>query len=360
MYTLLVIMIIIFFIDRYSLMERGFDSAMFKKERLLSLLGLLLVMAFLSACGATTAPATPDAGKANAGTETSKDAAPDTKPATKVVKDVQGREVEVPVQAQRVVYVGSNPGDLLAIGVKPIGATLSVIASQIAYPEQIKGIEDVGYPYSQEKVLALNPDLIIFDDWDEKGLAALEKIAPTVVTGLDDATPTKERVMFTADVLERTEAAEAWFKAYEEKAKATKEKLQLKGDETAVSLLLLGKEMYVMGNQGLNTTVYGQLGFKPSPGTQKLVDKNERFVDVSNEVLPDYMGTDIFLLTDGGNETVALQQQLMDSSVWKTIPAVQQGRVYILDSKFNYDDPLTLDLLLDEIVSVMSAKANKK
>ncbi|KZE39338.1 hypothetical protein AV540_03935 [Brevibacillus parabrevis] len=119
--------------------------------------------------------------------------------------------------------------------------------------------------------------------------------------------------MFTADVLGRTEAAEAWFKTYEEKAKATKEKLQLKGDETAVSLLLFGKEMYVMGNQGLNTTVYGQLGFKPSPGTQKLVDKNERFVDVSNEVLPDYMG----------------------SSVWKTISAVQQGRVYILDSKFN-------------------------
>lgn len=134
----------------------------------------------------------------------------------------------------------------------------------------------------------------------------------------------------------------------------------MKGDETAVSLLLMGKDMYVMGNQGLNTTLYGQLGFKPSPGTQKLVDTNERFVDVSSEVLPDYMGSDIFLLSNGEDETLAAQKQLMSGPLWKTIPAVQQGRVYTLDSKFNFDDPITLDKLLDEIVQVMSGKADKK
>ncbi|MGN7469078.1 ABC transporter substrate-binding protein [Brevibacillus sp. SAFN-007a] len=329
---------------------------MFKKKRLLSLLGLLLLTTILSACGT---PASPAAEHTGSGTSATSSAAAKPEEATRMFTDVQGREVKIPVHPQRVVYVGSNPGDLLAIGVKPVGASLSVIASQVAYPELLQGIEDVGYPYSQEKVLALNPDLIIFDDWDVKGLEPLEKIAPTVVTGLDDATPTKERVMLIADALGKTEAAEAWFKTYEEKVNATKEKLKLKGDETAVSLLLLGKEMYIMGNQGLNTTLYGQLGFKPSPGTQKLVDKNERFVTVSNEVLPDYMGSAIFVLTDGSDETGALQKQLMDSALWKTIPAVQQGRVYILDSKFNFDDPITLDKLLDEIVQVISGNAGK-
>ncbi|MCG7409585.1 ABC transporter substrate-binding protein [Paenibacillus sp. ACRRX] len=326
---------------------------MFRNKRTLVFLCMMFIIAMLSACGAAAPPAQTSASNQPANnTDTDK-------AATRMFKDIQGREVEIPVAPQKVVYVGSNPGDLLAIGVKPIGATLSVIASQIAYPEMIKGITDVGYPYSQEKVLALEPDLIIFDDWDVKGLASLEKIAPTIVTGLDDATPTKDRVMLTADVLGRTEAAETWFKAYEEKAAATRNKLQLKGNETAVSLLLMGKNMFIMGNQGLNTTLYGQLGFKPSAGTQQLVDKNERFVDISSEVLPDYMGSDIFILNDSGSETMAAQNNLMDSSMWKTIPAVKQGHVYTLDSKFNYDDPITLDLLLDEIVQVMSGAGKK-
>ncbi|MDK8183338.1 ABC transporter substrate-binding protein [Paenibacillus sp. UMB4589-SE434] len=326
---------------------------MFRNKRTLVFLCMMFIIAMLSACGAAAPPAQTSASNQPANnTDTDK-------AATRMFKDIQGREVEIPVVPQKVVYVGSNPGDLLAIGVKPIGATLSVIASQIAYPEMIKGITDVGYPYSQEKVLALEPDLIIFDDWDVKGLASLEKIAPTIVTGLDDATPTKDRVMLTADVLGRTEAAETWFKTYEEKADATRNKLQLKGNETAVSLLLMGKNMFIMGNQGLNTTLYGQLGFKPSAGTQQLVDKNGRFVDISSEVLPDYMGSDIFILNDSGTETMAAQNNLMDSSMWKTIPAVKQGHVYTLDSKFNYDDPITLDLLLDEIVQVMSGAGKK-
>ncbi|OAB38934.1 ABC transporter substrate-binding protein [Paenibacillus glacialis] len=327
---------------------------MFRNTRTLAFLCMLLILIMLSACGTVATPPAQTSESSQPANKTETD-----KAVTRIFKDVQGREVKIPVTPQKVVYVGSNPGDLLAIGIKPVGATLSVIASQIAYPEMIEGITDVGYPYSQEKILALEPDLIIFDDWDVKGLAPLEKIAPTIVTGLDDATPTKERVMLTADVLGRTEAAEAWFKTYEEKAAATKKKLQLKGNETAVSLLLMGKNMFIMGNQGLNTTLYGQLGFKPSAGTQQLVDKNERFVDISSEVLPDYMGSDIFILNDSVSETVTAQNTLMDSAIWKTIPAVKQGHVYTLNSKFNYDDPITLDLLLDEIVQVMSGAGKK-
>ncbi|WP_276316201.1 hypothetical protein [Paenibacillus lignilyticus] len=42
--------------------------------------------------------------------------------------------------------------------------------------------------------------------------------------------------------------------------------------------------------------------------------------------------------------------------MWKAIPAVQSGHVYWLNSKFNFDDPITLDRPPDEIVSVMNNK----
>ncbi|MGO4371158.1 hypothetical protein [Paenibacillus sp. 2TAB19] len=38
-------------------------------------------------------------------------------------------------------------------------------------------------------------------------------------------------------------------------------------------------------------------------------------------------------------------------------PAVKENRVFWLNSKFNYDDPITLDRLLDEIVTIMNAPA---
>ncbi|MGG1840716.1 ABC transporter substrate-binding protein, partial [Brevibacillus agri] len=74
------------------------------------------------------------------------------------------------------------------------------------------------------------------------------------------------------------------------------------------------------------------------------------------------MGDNIFLLTNGSDETSVHQKQLTESPLWKTIPAVQQGRVYTLDSKFNFDDPITLYMLLDEIVQIMAGagKADKK
>ncbi|THF83249.1 ABC transporter substrate-binding protein [Cohnella fermenti] len=273
---------------------------------------------------------------------------------TKTYTDYKGREVEVPVEPQRIVYIGSNPGDLLAIGVKPIGASLSVIASQVAYPDLLDGIEDVGYPYSAEKVLAMQPDLILFDDWDEAGIEPLSKIAPTVVVGLDGTFPTEERVTRIAELLGRGEAATQWFDAYEKKAKAAQEYLNLTGEETATSLLILGADLYVMGNKGLNATLYGKLGFKPAAGVQKLIDGDERFVDVSDEVLPDYIGSTIFALSDTTEETSARQTKLTDSQVWKTIPAVQEGRVYWLDSMYNFDDPITQDRLIDKIVNIMN------
>ncbi|WPQ59359.1 hypothetical protein [Paenibacillus polymyxa] len=43
-----------------------------------------------------------------------------------------------------------------------------------------------------------------------------------------------------------------------------------------------------------------------------------------------------------------LQQprNLMNSEVWKTIPAVQNKRVYTLDSSWNFDDAITRERLL--------------
>lgn len=94
------------------------------------------------------------------------------------------------------------------------------LAGMMRYPDLLESIEDVGYPFSPEKVLSLAPDLIIFDDWDETGIEALSQIAPTVVVGLDSTFPTEERVRQLAELFGRTEQADAWFNAYKAKVEA--------------------------------------------------------------------------------------------------------------------------------------------
>lgn len=91
----------------------------------------------------------------------------------------------------------------------------------------------------------------------------------------------------------------------------------------------------------------------------KLIDADERFADISDELLPQYIGTHMFILTDSSSETAARQTALMDSGLWKAIPAVKDGRVYTFDSKYNFDDPITLDRLLDEITGIFKSSETK-
>ncbi|MFD1887904.1 ABC transporter substrate-binding protein [Paenibacillus wenxiniae] len=328
----------------------------FKPFQLLLL--LMMSVLLLSACGSISSSATKDSQASSQIAASQKNkAASDANTqasATRQYTDKTGRNVEVPAAPQRIVYIGSSPGDLLAIGVQPLGASLSVIASQVAYPDLLTGIEDVGYPYSLEKIAALNPDLILFDDWSMDQFEMLEKIAPTVIIGNDHPVDMMDRLHAIGTVLNQTSAVDKWMATYKQKVQTTRASLKLSDNATVSSLLLFGNTMYIMGNQGLNQTLYEQLNLKPNANVKKLINKNERFISVSNELVSDYVGTDLFLLTSTDSETIATQSTLLSSPVWKMIPAVKQGKVYVLDSKWNFDDPITSERLLDELVRIVN------
>ncbi|MGN7763896.1 ABC transporter substrate-binding protein [Paenibacillus sp. 22594] len=273
---------------------------------------------------------------------------------TRNFTDSKGRQVEIPVNPQKIIYVGSDPGDLLALGVKPVGASLSVIASQVAYADLLEGIDDIGYPYSPEKVLSHNPDLIIFNDWDEAGLKSLADIAPTVV--VIGETGTYARLRQIAEVLGKEDIAEQKIKAYETEAAMVKSQLKLDTqlDKTATVFLQLGKTLYVMGHQGISVSLYDMLGFTPNPKVQQLIDQGELFSEISEEVLPSFAGEHLFILGDETGETVSALDELQSSPIWKSVPAVKNGNTYSANSKWNFDDIITRTRLLVELPKIMA------
>lgn len=126
-------------------------------------IGLLLTL-LLAACGANL-PAEMAPNPAQAATGGGQSASTPAKTETRVFRDYAGHEVTIPTHPQRIV-VNQFMGHLLAVGVKPVGAT-SAQLSQFEKSSFLKplglsaGVEDLGNLLSPEKALSMNPDLII-------------------------------------------------------------------------------------------------------------------------------------------------------------------------------------------------------
>lgn len=319
------------------------------------ILMITLIGALLSACGSKAEPSTTTA-EAESGESTTSTQAQSEQSETKSYTDSLGHTVEIPVNAKRIIFTGSDLGDLLALDVKPVGAALGIIGDQIAYPELLDGIEDVGDLQGDlEKITSLSPDLILLDAggsyYEENQYTLLSKIAPTVTY---DRLSTNERVKVFGDILGKEQAAEEWIKTYAEQSEQVRNQLDLPTGVTASVFLQLGKDMYVMGNSALAETVYDTLQFTPAPKVKEsLIDKNERFANISSELLPEYAGEYLFVLTDLSEEERNNSDSIMTTDIWKSIPAVKNNKVYYLNTKWNFDDPITKERLMDELPSIL-------
>lgn len=135
------------------------------KHRFLTLAAVLMLTVVLAACGQNGGNSANDATASNndaTGNTQSGNGANDTaegQAATKIYKDFTGQEVEIPTNPERIVSV-THLGDLLALGVKPIGAGSLALENSVLLSKELEGVENVG-DISVEKVLELQPDLII-------------------------------------------------------------------------------------------------------------------------------------------------------------------------------------------------------
>ncbi|WP_338552581.1 ABC transporter substrate-binding protein [Paenibacillus sp. KS-LC4] len=315
----------------------------------------LMIGMLLSACGANPSiiesPAASSASSVQPSTEA--DAAAQTRTYT----DSKGHTVEIPVEAKRIIYTGSDIGDILALGIKPVGAALGIIKDQVAFPELLDGIEDVGDLLGDaEKITALDPDLILLDSggtyYEEGAFDTLSKIAPTLTY---DRLDTNERLRMLGDIVGKEQQAEEWIASYDAKAKEVAAKLNIQTGESASVFLLLGKDFYVMGDKSFAATLYHTLGYKPTEEIQKnLIDANEQFSNISSELLPDFAGDWLFVLTDEDDAERSAADSYAQSAIWKSIPAVKNGQVIYLPTKWNFSDPITMERLLDQLPAIMN------
>jgi len=307
----------------------------------ISLFTALIIV--LTACG-NAGSTTPSNGNDNQ--------VPEPSPATRIVKTVNG-DLEIPAEPKRVVAQGYM-ATLLALGVKPIGAPFWDIESPHVQG-MTDGIEDIGNIDSSsiEKILSLQPDLIVTLSNDTQIYEQLSKIAPTVVYTYDTFKDTRDEIREFGKLLGKEEEAEAWVADFNETVKAAKAQIQgiIGDDETVTVMGGFDKGLYIYASgvwRGVQA-IYSHLELTPPPRVQEIIEAGKDLEKVSFELVPEFAGDYIFLDSP--------QEGLLDreGSVWNTLDAVKQNRVFDLDGDYFWPyDPIAIKAQVQKVAEMLS------
>ncbi|MEK3826397.1 AraC family transcriptional regulator [Paenibacillus sp. FSL K6-1558] len=338
----------------YQLSEEG-DTSMFRFSR--PAFGAMMVLCtslILSACQAsnpTGGAAVAQEPASQTATATATATASDSTAAeTRVYKHLKG-ETAIPVHPQRVVSF-FHLGELIALGVKPVGTTTYVLDNP--HISDKTGITDIGIPPDAEKILSLQPDLIVttpaLAEIVEGGYDALSKIAPTIVIEQNNE-PIKDIEMF-GDIFGKQEEAKQWNEKFTAKIAEYKAKISpnVRADETFSILNVRPDALFVYGDTNMGgNIIYKYLGLKPAAKVESDVIHGETW-EVSSEVIPEFIGDRLFLAVNKGAEDKLKDvQKLVDAS-----PAGKSGHVYSIDfDQFLPSDPIAVEKQLDIITDLI-------
>lgn len=324
------------------------------KSRLFMGLMLALILV-LTACGAGTGT---DSGKQSAATpaETPANAETQTDGAFPVTITHMKGELTLNEKPQRIAVLDVKFLDqMLAVGEKPAGSVIA--GGNTDFPEylgdqpsdvQVLGTRDEP---NLEAIVALDPDLIIMTDFQEKQYESVSKIAPTLV--LDFYEDWRDTLATVAKITDKQDEAEKVRTAYEEKVAGLKANLSEKmGDET-VALIRPRKEgIRVHGiEHRTGGILYQDLGLKMPALVEGI--KDDTSVEISMEKVPDIGADRYFVLSD---ELFAAEAEAMLSNpVWKSLDAVKNNRTYDVNSTLwiAYYGPLAINLIVDQASEVL-------
>ncbi|SYZ79699.1 iron-hydroxamate ABC transporter substrate-binding protein [Trichococcus shcherbakoviae] len=299
-----------------------------KKINKLSLTMLLSAGLILGACSAT-----------DTSDETSESAAADTVTYT----TVDGEEIAVPANPERVVVLSSYAGDLINFDINIVGVD-SWSAGNPNFSEGLSGVAVVSNA-DVEKILELEPDLIIGLDNIENA-DQLSEIAPTVLFTYGELSYL-DQIVEIGKVVNKEEEAVAWIEEFQTEAQAVGEEIKAAiGEDATVTVAEnFEKQMYIFGDNWARGTeiLYQEMGLN-MPETVKENALDAGYYAISEEVLGDYIG-DYLILSLAATDP---ETSFLDAEWFQNIPAVQNNQVFVADAEtFYFNDSLSLDYQLD-------------
>ena len=260
--------------------------------------------------------------------------------------------IEIPEKPLRIVtdFYG---GELLSVGGNVVGVEPTAFDNPFI-KDLLKDAVEIGQPVNVEKVLELQPDLIVvmYDENYEQ----LSEIAPTIHIPYGTATNIQETIKLFGDVTGKHGEAESFITKFDQKAKEGREKLStiIDADATFGIYELTDKgELWIFGD---NAGRGGQALYNALELNMPHKNKNEeQTLQLSMEVLPEYAADYMFLTTYDPEKKGEALNILKDSSIWQGLDAMKNNQVFYndFDTYYRYD-PIAIyeqiDLFVDMLV----------
>jgi iron complex transport system substrate-binding protein len=322
----------------------------------LRLMVLVLVLTLsLAACGqddvATQSEPQPEPKKEETVTSENTEAKSNSE---RVVQHAMG-ETKVPSNPKRIVVLDNGALDnLLALGIKPIGATTVTLEDPFfSYlADQTDGIENVGTidQPNLESVASMKPDLILGSkDTHEAIYDKLSQIAPTVFTetlGLDWRT----NLRIQAEAVGKSEEAKTLISDYEQRVEEFKAEMGDKLANTQVSILRpRGDHIRIYLSESFSGKIIENIGL-PRPPAQSEAEFAKK---VTEEQIADLDGDVIFWFSRDPENM--LKTKLMSSPLWSDLKAVKANKVYEVSAEtwLSGMGVQSVNLILDDLFTYL-------
>lgn len=250
-------------------------------------------------------------------------------------------------------------GDLLALGIVPIAASLAPWnTSPLLHSRLLEaGTTGVYELEDAEQLRALKPDLILIPDYvltqNASRLRQLEHIAPVLFfTCFRDDTLARLRLL--ADIVGRQEEAQRWTARYESRALPWKRRLAavIAPGETAALYEIRGDNHVVIWLKGCRSAynIYETLQLQPPTPIRLSMDGRRSSFIIPVGQLPHYAADHMFVISEHDHPQ-QLYAALSVRHIWPTLPAFRRHRLYSLPLHlFWADDAAALELQLPLIV----------
>lgn len=255
-------------------------------------------------------------------------------------------------------------GNLLALGITPVGAaSFFGLHANPFLRNLLADVIDVGRQ-DVEKVIALNPDLIIAPIWiGATFIQRLENIAPTIVVPYGDPF---DRFHQLAQIVNKTEAAARFMMNYQQKAEALRQRLLqfIQPDET-VGLYELSPNhsIWVLndfhGRGGYN--IFRGLGLKPPASiTQRVIGKGMP-LEIQLDHLPLFAADHMIISYTFKDRGMPYIKDLLEHPVWAELEASKHPKIYYIDRNlYHANDVYSLYCQLDLMEELLQHPVNQK
>lgn len=278
----------------------------------------------------------------------------------RVVKHAMG-EANVPAKPQRVVTLDTGHlANALALGIQPVGSTawyptehqsgLSMVEPYLG--DQLQELAIVGYSFGAdqvnlEKLLTLQPDLIMADSSHKAIYNQLSQIAPTVLYDYPSGDGWKDFLRSSSAALGKTQEAETLLSDYDQRVQDFRQKMGSRLSTQVSVIHRLPGGTRIMYKEFFGGSVIQDTGLSRPPEQDK-ADTNSQ--PVSDEWIPKMGGDVIFSISFQDEESLKLVEQLQNHPLWSQLEAVQQDKVYSVNAEHWYGgDIVKANLVLDDL-----------